>query len=66
MSKNNTSYDDLSTDELQAKISQEQTNLTQLKMNHSVSHLENPMQIRATRREIARMKTELQKRQNNG
>ncbi len=66
MADKNTTFDDLSLEELKDKITSEQQRLTQLKMNHTVSYLENPMQIRHSRREIARMKTELQKRQNNG
>ncbi len=64
MAKNTTSYKDLSVEDLQEKIANESLKLQQLKMNHSVSVLENPMQIRHTRKEIAKMKTELQARKN--
>jgi len=37
----------------------------QMKLNHSVSPLENPSQIKAARRDIARMKTELHQRELN-
>ena len=37
--------------------------LAKLKMNHSVSPLENPMQIGSARRTVARLKTEIRKRQ---
>jgi len=34
-----------------------------MKMNHAISPLENPLEIRNTRRTIARLKTELRRRQ---
>ena len=37
----------------------------QLKLNHSVSPLENPSQIKIARRDIARLKTELHQRELN-
>ena len=39
--------------------------LNQLKLNHSVAPLENPSQIKAVRRDIARIKTELRQRELN-
>jgi len=62
MAKNKTTYTDLSLEELQEQIVTEKTRLQQLRMNHAVSFLENPMKIRHTRRNIAQLKTELQKR----
>lgn len=55
-------YTDLTVEELKETITSESTKLQQLKFNHSVSPLENPMQIKESRKVIARMKTELQKR----
>lgn len=37
----------------------------QQKLNHAVSPLENPSQIKTARRDIARMKTELRQRELN-
>ena len=54
---------DLTTDEIREKI--EKAALTKMKMNHAVSPLENPMLIRTTRRNIARLMTELRKRELN-
>ena len=54
---------ELTTEEIKEKIATEQSTLTKLKMNHAVSPLENPMIIRATRRNIARLMTELRKRE---
>ena len=39
--------------------------LNQLKLNHSIAPLENPSQIKAVRRDVARMKTELRNRELN-
>ncbi|OKZ16105.1 MAG: 50S ribosomal protein L29 [Butyricimonas synergistica] len=47
------------------KIETEKAALTKMKMNHAVSPLENPMLIRTTRRNIARLMTELRKRELN-
>ena len=56
---------DLTTDEIRDKIETEKAALTKMKMNHAVSPLENPMLIRTTRRNIARLMTELRKRELN-
>ena len=52
---------DLTTDEIREKIETEKAALTKMKMNHAVSPLENPRLIRTTRRNIARLMTELRK-----
>ncbi len=36
-----------------------------MKLNHQITPLENPSQIKAARRDIARMKTELRQRELN-
>ena len=54
---------DLTTEEIKEKINAEREALTKLRLNHAVSPLENPMQIRATRKNIARLLTELRKRE---
>ena len=56
---------DLTTDEIREKIETEKAALTKMKMNHAVSPLENPMLIRTTRRNIARLMTELRTRELN-
>lgn len=61
----NSEIKELTKDELVEKINEETATLTKMKMNHSVSPLENPMQIRHTRRFIARLKTELSRRKLN-
>ncbi len=54
---------ELTTKELQERIEAEKLMLTKLKINHAISPLDNPMKIRQTRKDIARMLTELRKRQ---
>lgn len=53
---------ELTTEEVRDKMAEEAELLLKLKMNHAVSQLENPLQIRYNRRTIARLKTELSKR----
>ena len=53
----------MTTAELKEKVANEKTALNKLKMNHTITPLENPMQIRAARKTIARMMTELRKRE---
>ncbi|MDR0431163.1 MAG: 50S ribosomal protein L29 [Tannerellaceae bacterium] len=56
---------ELSTKELIERIDAETTSLNQKKINHSVSPLDNPEQIKQLRKTIARMKTELRQRELN-
>jgi|TARA_B100001540_G_C15591617_1_gene544341 large subunit ribosomal protein L29 len=44
-------------DELNEKLADSIKELRQLKFNHSVQSIENPLQIKVLRRQIARMKT---------
>ena len=53
----------LSTAELAEKIDAEVANYHQMLLNHAVSPLENPSQIKQLRRTIARLKTELRQRE---
>ncbi len=52
----------LSTAELQEKLSESKKSYTDLKMAHAISPLENPIQLRVARRTVARVATELTKR----
>ncbi|MFQ7265949.1 MAG: 50S ribosomal protein L29 [Paraprevotella clara] len=56
---------ELATNELAERIQTEEANYTQMLLNHFVSPLENPAQIKAARRNIARMKTVLRQRELN-
>ena len=55
----------LDTKELVEKIENAETALDKMKLNHQITPLENPSQIKVARRDIARMKTELRQRELN-
>ena len=55
----------LDTKELAERIETEAAKLQNMKLNHAITPLENPSQIKAARRDIARMKTELRQRELN-
>ena len=50
------------TDDLVAKIASDSAELKRLKFNHAVTSLDNPVIIRAKRRNVARLKTEMTRR----
>lgn len=54
---------DLSTDDLNEKLLEQKELLIKLRMSHAVSPLENPKQMGMIRKTIARVKTELRKRE---
>ena len=54
----------LSNDELKEQLIENKKKYNELKMAHAVSPLENPIQIKAIRKSIARIMTELTKRDN--
>ena len=56
---------EIATNELAERIQTEEANYTQMVLNHSISPLENPAQIKQLRRTIARMKSELRQRELN-
>lgn len=58
----NTDIVALSTAELQSLLKEEQGALNKLSLNHSISPLENPIKIRDSRKTVARVSTELTKR----
>ncbi len=53
---------ELSTKDLLERLDEEKKQLTRLKINHAVSPLDNPMRIKAMRRDVARMTAELGQR----
>jgi len=56
---------EMTTREIEERIEALSQELVRMKINHSISPLENPMKIRQTRRDIARMKTILRQKQLN-
>ena len=53
----------LNESDLIAKIKEDELRLKKIQFAHSISPLENPVSIRGLRRDIARLKTELKKKQ---
>ncbi|HJH58498.1 MAG TPA: 50S ribosomal protein L29 [Bacteroidetes bacterium] len=54
---------EMSTADLQEKLAETKAQLAEQRLNHAVTPLENPMEIRKTRRTVARLATELTKRE---
>ena len=54
---------ELTSIELQERLENEESMLVRLKMNHAVSPLDNPNKIVVTRKNVARLKTEMRARQ---
>jgi len=54
---------ELSTPELLERLEEEKKHLNKLKMNHAVSPLDNPNKIVEFKKTIARLKTEIRKRE---
>lgn len=53
----------LSTAELQEKLGATKKSYSELKLAHAIAPLENPIQLRNVRRSVARIATELTKRE---
>ncbi len=56
----------MTTGEIVERLDEEKRQITKLKLNHAVSPLENPNKIRAYRKTIARLQTELRFRDLHG
>jgi large subunit ribosomal protein L29 len=56
---------ELTNKEIIERIQVETENLVRMKLNHTVSPLDNPMKIKVSRRNIARLKTILRSRELN-
>ena len=59
----NKSLKSLSIVDIKARIDEDQLRLKKLEFAHTISPLENPMSIRGLRKDIARLKTELKKKE---
>ena len=58
-----TEIKELTAEELLERLESEESMMVRLKMNHAVSPLDNPNKIVETRKNIARLKTEMRARQ---
>lgn len=54
---------ELSTPDMIERLAEEKERLSKLKLTHAVSPIENPQTIKEVRRTIARLKTELRRRE---
>ena len=57
-----TEIKELATAKLAERLAEEKANYMSIKLTHSLSPLENPMQIKVARKNIARLSTELSTR----
>ena len=55
---------ELSVKEIEERIENEKNLIFRQKMNHAISPMDNPMKIRETRRNIARLETILRQKKN--
>ena len=56
---------ELTTPELRERLATAKDKLVTMRLNHAISPLENPQLIKAQRRDIARLMTEVRKREIN-
>jgi large subunit ribosomal protein L29 len=56
---------ELTIKEMEERIDAEKNTLVRLHLNHAISPLDNPMKIRHTRKNIAKLQTELVQRKRN-
>jgi large subunit ribosomal protein L29 len=49
--------------DLKARVQEDELRLKKLEFAHAISPLENPMSIRDLRKDVARLKTEIRKRE---
>ena len=56
---------ELTNKEIQERLETQESRLDTLKLNHAISPLDNPLQIKEVRRTIARLATELRQREIN-
>ena len=54
---------ELTTAELKERLDAQKAELAQMKLQHSISPLDNPLQIREVRKTIARLATEIRQRE---
>lgn len=62
----NSEIRELTTKELIEKIEDEKTHYARMKLNHTISPLDNPNKLKEGRRVVAKLKTELRKRELTG
>jgi large subunit ribosomal protein L29 len=63
MAQEKENFKEMANDALQARLASMETEILQMKFDHAVKGLANPMELRQVRREIARAQTELRQRE---
>ncbi len=63
MKQRSTDIKELTLVELQDKLQDSRGTLNKLRFNHAVSPIDSPMQLRSKKKEVARILTELRKRE---
>lgn len=53
----------MSTEDLTSQLEEAQVSLQKMKFDHTVNGIANPLELRSSRRDIARIKTELRRRE---
>ncbi len=56
----------MTTQELREELDEKKIAYSRIKMAHNISPLENPVSLKYTRKDVARMSTELRHREING
>ncbi len=56
---------ELNNQEILERLDAEKEQLVRMKLNHAISPLDNPLQIKEVRRTIARLATEIRQRETN-
>ena len=56
---------EMTTQEIKEQLEESKLTYAKMKMGHTISPMENPMQLKSTRKDIARLSTELRNRELN-
>lgn len=56
---------EMTTQEIKEQLDEQKLNYAKMKMGHTISPMENPVTLKNTRKDIARMSTELRNRELN-
>jgi large subunit ribosomal protein L29 len=63
MAKNYIEIKDMSDNDLKSELNQINTQYQKLRFDHTIKGLDNPIHLRNTKRDIARIKTEIRRRE---
>lgn len=63
MAKEKINYAEMTNDQLVSELNSAENDYTQTKFDHAVKGLGNPMELRGLRKDVARVKTEMRRRE---